>query len=88
MSFTLLDFGWFFYDPCLLCAIVPIKSYSNAEDDKAKILSDNKNKSGIYKWKNLINNKCYIGSAVDLYYRLSFYFSTKAIKNSLKNSKS
>jgi len=35
---------------CLLslAAIIPIKSYSNGEADKAKILNDNKNKSGIY----------------------------------------
>jgi hypothetical protein len=32
----------------LLCAIIPIKSYSNAEADKAKILQENKNKLGIY----------------------------------------
>jgi len=36
---------------CLLLfvPIVPIKSYSNAEADKATILKDNQNKSGIYK---------------------------------------
>jgi hypothetical protein len=32
-------------DPFLLCAIIPIKSYSNAEADKGKILSENTNKS-------------------------------------------
>ena len=39
---------------CLLslAAIIPIKSYSNAEAEKDKILSENKNKSGIYMWKN------------------------------------
>jgi len=39
---------------CLLslAAIIPIKSYSNAESDKGKILKENKNKSGIYMWKN------------------------------------
>jgi hypothetical protein len=36
-------------DPFLLAAIIPIKSYSNAEADKAKILQDNKDKSGIYR---------------------------------------
>ena len=35
-------------DPVLLCAIIPIKSYSNAEADKKKIIKENKNKSGIY----------------------------------------
>ena len=35
---------------CLLslAAIIPIKSYSNVSVDKDQILSDNKNKSGIY----------------------------------------
>ena len=38
----------FFIYPFLLCAIIPIKIYSNAEQDKDKILSDNNDKSGIY----------------------------------------
>jgi len=46
-------------------------------------LSENKNKSGIYSWKNLINDKCYIGSAVDLSNRLAFYYSVKALENEL-----
>ena len=39
--------GFYIY-PCLLCAIIPIKTYSNAEAEKKKILKENKNKSGIY----------------------------------------
>ena len=39
-------------------------------------------------WKNIINGKQYIGSAVDLSNRLSFYYSAKAMKNCLQNSKS
>jgi hypothetical protein len=39
-------------DPVLLCAIIPIKIYPNIETDKALILSENKNKSGIYMWTN------------------------------------
>ena len=65
-----------------------LPKYHNADICKDQILSENKNKSGIYMWKNLINDKCYIGSAVDLYIRLSFYYSTKAMENSLKNSNS
>ena len=45
--------------PFLFAAIIPIKSYSNAEDEKAQILKDNKNKSGIYMWENKINGKRY-----------------------------
>ena len=35
---------------CLLslAALIPIKSYPNAEADKVTILKENKNKSGIY----------------------------------------
>ena len=37
-----------FIDAVLLCAIIPIKTYSNTEADKSTILKENKNKSGIY----------------------------------------
>ena len=75
---------------CLLslAAIIPIKTYSNTEADKDQILSDNKNKSGIYMWTNLTNDKCYIGSAVDLPNRLSFYYSKLSMENLLKRSQS
>jgi len=76
--------GWgLFNAPVLLAALVPIKIYSNAEADKAQIIKDNKNKSGIYKWKNLINDKQYIGSAIDLSKRLSNYYSTAYIEDAL-----
>jgi len=90
--YLLLLFFWydFLNSGCLLslAAILPIKTYSNAKAEKTKILKENKNKSGIYKWKNLKNDKCYIGSAEDLSNRLSFYYSCKALKNSFKNSQS
>jgi len=43
----------FFIYPFLLAAIIPIKIYSNAEQDKSKIISDNKDKLGVYMWTNL-----------------------------------
>lgn len=55
--------------------IIPIYSYTNAGIFKEKVLSDNKNKSGIYKWVNNINDKCYVGSSIYLYKRLSKYYS-------------
>jgi len=63
---------------CLLslAAIIPIKSYSNAEADKAIILKENKNKSGIYMFKNSINGKRYIGSSDNLKRRFCEYFNT------------
>jgi len=39
-------------------------------------------------WKNIINGKQYIVSAVDLTNRLLFYYSFKAMENLLKRSKS
>jgi len=72
MSF---NFGLFFYDPIFLCAIVPIKSYSNAEVDKSKILKENKDKSGIYMWTNNNNKKRYIGSSQNLHKRFKEYFN-------------
>jgi len=72
----------------LLAALIPIKIYSNAEADKATILKENQNKSGIYMWKNLTNDKCYIGSAVNLSKRLPCYYSTAFMENYLKYSKS
>jgi hypothetical protein len=66
-NYTIVLFGiWFDIDPVLLTAIIPIKSYSNAEAEKATILKENKNKSGIYMWKNLVNDKQYIGSSDNL----------------------
>ena len=72
----------------LLAAIIPIKSYSNAEDDKDKILKENKDKSGIYMWKNKKNGKKYIGSAIDLLKRLSSYYSTTYMEDALTRSNS
>jgi hypothetical protein len=75
-------------NPVLLCAFVPIKIYPNAEADKAIILSDNKNKSGIYRFTNLINGKRYVGSALDLYNRLLFYYSPAKINYALQQGNS
>jgi hypothetical protein len=69
-------------------AIIPIKTYSNAEIEKKKILSENKNKSGIYSWKNLINDKHYIGSAIDLSNRLEKYYSIAYMEDVLNRSNS
>jgi len=65
-----------------------LPKYNNADICKDQILSDNKNKAGIYKWKNKINNKCYIGSSENLSCRLSFYYSNSSMESLLKRSKS
>nr|YP_010608753.1 hypothetical protein PNX16_mgp018 [Drechslerella dactyloides]WAN89833.1 hypothetical protein [Drechslerella dactyloides] len=60
----------------LLSAIVPIKLYANADIKKLEILKENKGKSGVYRWKNNISGKSYVGSSVNLYIRFLQYFST------------
>lgn len=56
--------------------ITGVKSYFNLalREVKAFIFKENKNKSGIYRWTNVINNKSYIGSSVKLNRRLSNYY--------------
>lgn len=68
--------------------ILPIISYSNAANLKMKILKDNKNKPGIYRWNNLITSKTYIGSSINLTDRLGIYYSKKAMLSKLNTSSS
>ena len=46
---------------------------------KEEIYKENKNKSGIYCWKNLINNKIYVGSAINLIKIFTVLHSTKCL---------
>lgn len=49
--------------------------YNEIIANKKNIIKNNRNKSGIYKWVNKTNGKCYIGSSVNLGSRLSNYLS-------------
>ena len=60
---------------------VPVKIYPNSYTCKAQILSENKNKSGIYMWKNSINDKRYIGSSENLKRRFREYFNNNYLLN-------
>lgn len=60
--------------------IIPVVSYSNADTDKSTVYKENKNKSGIYCWNNLITNKIYIGSSISLGNRFSNYYSLAYLK--------
>ena len=55
--------------------INPVISYPNTDIYKQKIINDNKNKPGIYRWVNNINGKSYIGSGKTLSTRISRYFN-------------
>jgi hypothetical protein len=68
----------------------PAAVYENPDLQKDQIYLENKGKSGIYRWKNLLNGKSYIGSSVDLYNRLRNYYSSikKHMETVLKISRS
>jgi group I intron endonuclease len=64
-------------------SFVPAIIYKNADTDKLRILTENKNRAGIYQWTHNESGKIYIGSAINLSKRLSFYYS---ISNLTKKS--
>jgi len=57
----------------------PEKKYIDIDLQKKIIMSDNKNKSGVYKWINTKTKGFYIGSSVNLSRRLSDYFNAEII---------
>nr|YP_009750553.1 GIY-YIG endonuclease [Tolypocladium cylindrosporum]QIJ60558.1 GIY-YIG endonuclease [Tolypocladium cylindrosporum] len=59
----------------------PLFVYDNLLLNKSIIFNQNKNKSGIYRWVNKINNESYIGSSINLTIRLKVYFSIKILEN-------
>jgi GIY-YIG catalytic domain/NUMOD1 domain len=67
---------------------IPKISYLNIDLNKDNIFKENRNKSGIYKWTNLITGKSYIGSAINLSRRLKQYFSIHYLNRVLSKSKS
>ena len=58
------------------------RSYNNADTQKPEILKENNGKSGVYMLINLINNKTYVGSAVNLKIRFYNYYSIAYITRS------
>ena len=68
--------------------VVMEKKYKNADTDKLQILEENKNKSGIYRWINQVNNKSYIGSSANLTKRFKGYYSINNLEYSIQRAKS
>jgi len=67
---------------------MPVVSYINTEKEKFIIYKENRNKSGIYRWNNLVTRSSYVGSAVNLTKRLSQYFSFRFLKKEIQRNKS
>lgn len=55
--------------------VEPIRIYVNADKDKVNVFSDNRNKTGIYRWINSLNKNTYIGSSNNLSVRFYTYYS-------------
>ena len=53
----------------------PIKIYEDPFSIKKTIIKENKGKSGIYRWTNLLSVKSYIGSSINLGRRLRLYYN-------------
>lgn len=49
--------------------------YVNTLENKAKIVKENKDKSGVYMWIHTESNKIYIGSSINIGRRFAGYFS-------------
>ena len=61
--------------------IKPIVKYDNADLDKESIIKDNKGKTGVYRWINLITGKTYVGSSVNLGRRFKDYYNYSSLIN-------
>ena len=66
--------------------INPVKIYENADVSKLDVISENKNKSGVYRWLNLLTGKSYIGSSVNLTKRFYDYYNLSHLDKRKKNS--
>ena len=53
--------------------------YENADTDKLRILSENRDKMGVYMWINLETGKRYIGSSVNLKRRFLSYYNVNIL---------
>lgn len=61
---------------------IPTTIYYDADKDKINILSNNRNKIGVYRWTNKINGNTYIGSSVNLNIRMYNYYSLRYLAKS------
>jgi len=81
MGINILFLGDTNLDPNItLYSICAIRVYSNADTQKLEILAENLDKSGVYRWNNLINGKAYIGSSIHLKIRFSQYFNVNYLE--------
>ena len=59
----------------MICSLIPIAIYKNADTNKKKAIEDNRGKSGIYRFTHISSGKTYVGSSINLGRRLTSYYS-------------
>lgn len=64
--------------------INPIREYNNAERSRKKIILDNKKRTIIYQWINLITGETYVGSAWNGSSRLASYWTPSVLTKGLQ----
>ena len=69
-------------------SVVPVKTYRNADLEKLCIIQENIGKAGVYRWINLLNGRCYIGSSVNLGRRLKGYFAIYFLESVINKGRS
>jgi group I intron endonuclease len=67
---------------------IPVASYYNMNIFKQIIYKENRNKSGIYRLINIINNKSYVGSSVSLSRRFKYYYSLICLEKTMNKGNS
>lgn len=72
---TAMIFNMSFEYTLYALSIVPFKTYTNADTLKDLVIQENKEKSGVYRWRHLITGKSYIGSSINLGRRFRDYFN-------------
>lgn len=64
--------------------IIPIVSYPNADKCKSSLLTDNREKSGVYMWVNNLNHESYVGSSINITKRLRRYYSKNYMEDKVR----
>jgi group I intron endonuclease len=68
--------------------VTPLILYKTLKPERSLILKNNKDKSGVYRLRNLKTNKSYVGSAIKLDRRFRDYLSPSFLRKELKKGKS
>ena len=75
LSDGLIKFYSSMFDAYTVLSAIALITYADALSERKVILNNNNNKSGVYRWINLVNGKSYVGSSANLGYRLKQYYS-------------